>query len=294
MTLHTWILMSLLGLLWSGTFFLTEILLEHFPPFTIVFHRVGLAALAMLFLLRLRGKRLPRDYRSWGSFIVMGFLNNALPFSAIVFGQQYITGGLASILNSTTAFIAVVISGIFLADERITGARLAGVTLGVVGVTLAMGIDTLGDLSLANIGQFCILLSSTSYVLASIWGKLKLRGHDSEVTATAMLITSSGWMFAIAFWVEDIPFTLMPAPVFSALLVYAVFCTSLAYILYFALLKQAGAGNTMLVTIIIPPFSLLLDALALGQWVKPHEMLGFGIIAIGLLILTNKIRIPGR
>ena len=286
--------MSLLGLLWSGTFFITEILLELFPPFTIVFHRVGLAALAMLALLWLRGKRLPKDSRSWGGFIVMGFLNNALPFSAIVFGQQYITGGLASILNSTTAFIAVVISGIFLADERLTPRRFFGVTLGVGGVAVAMGIDTLGDLSLESIGQFCILLSSTSYVFASIWGKLKLRRHDADITATAMLITSSGWMFGIALWVEGIPFTPMAVEILGVFLIYAVLCTSLAYILYFALLKEAGAGNTMLVTILIPPLALVLDALALGQWVKPHEMLGFAVIALGLLILSNKIPLPGR
>jgi drug/metabolite transporter (DMT)-like permease len=291
MSLRVWMMMTLLGLLWSGTFFLTEILLERFGPFTIVFHRVGIAALAMLALLWFRGKKLPRDVRSWGGFIVMGFLNNALPFSAIVFGQQYITGGLASILNSTTAFIAVVVSGIFLADEKLTPVRFVGVTFGVVGVALAMGIETLGELSLSSIGQFCILLSSTSYVLASIWGKLKLRKHDTEVTATGMLITSTGWMFAITLVMEGSPFVLMSGVILGSFLTYAVLCTSLAYILYFALLKEAGAGNTMLVTIIIPPFSLLLDAFVLGQWVKPHEILGFGVIAIGLLILSNKIKL---
>jgi len=294
MSLRIWMMMCLLGLLWSGTFLITEVLLETFAPFTIVFHRVGLAALAMLALLWLKGKKLPRDLRSWAGFIVMGFLNNALPFSAIVFGQQYITGGLASILNSTTAFIAVIISGIFLADERLTPARFVGVTLGVSGVVLAMGIETLSGLSLTNIGQFCILLSSTSYVFASIWGKLKLRHHDTEVTATAMLMTSTGWMFAITLITEGNPFTLMSGAMLGSFLVYAVLCTSLAYILYFALLKEAGAGNTMLVTIIIPPFSLLLDAFVLEQWVRTHEMLGFGVIAIGLLILSNKIRLPIR
>jgi len=294
MSLRAWIMMAALGLLWSGTFFLTEILLLYFPPFTIVFHRVGLAALAMMLLLRLRGKSLPRDAQSWAGFIVMGFLNNALPFSAIVFGQQYITGGLASILNSTTAFIAVIVSGIFLADERLTMPRFMGVTLGVIGVALAMGLNSLDNLSWASLGQFCILLSSTSYVLASIWGKLKLRGHDADVTATAMLMTSTAWMFGIALMVDGLPFAAMPGAVFGAFLIYAVFCTSLAYILYFALLKEAGAGNTMLVTIIIPPFSLLLDAFALGQWVKPHEMLGFGVIAIGLLVLGGKIRLWKR
>ena len=292
MTGIAWILLFALGFVWGGTFFCAEILLLTMTPFHIVFFRVGLGALAMLVLIHARGKRLPSDAGSWIRFGVMGLFNNAIPFSCIVFGQQYITGGLASILNASTAFIAVIMSGMVLSDERITLPKLVGTILGVVGVAVTMGIGNLSELSLASIGQLLIIAASVSYAIASIYGRLHVNTHGVAVSATGMLIASTAWMLLLSVWVEGIP-VIAPDPVsILAILVYAVLCTAVAYLLYFALLHRAGAGNTMLVTIIIPPFALLLDALAIGQFVGVREIAGFLIIALGLLVLSGKIPLP--
>ena len=294
MTGIAWILLFALGFVWGGTFFCAEILLLTMSPFHIVFFRVSIAAVAMLVFIHARGKRLPADPGSWLRFAVMGLFNNALPFSCIVFGQQFITGGLASILNSSTAFIAVIMSGIVFHDERVTAPRLLGTMLGILGVAVTMGIGHLSNLSLASIGQLLIIAASTSYAVASIFGRLQVNAHGVQVTATGMLITSAVWMLLLSLWVEGVPVLALDSVSVLAMLAYAIPCTSLAYILYFALLREAGSANTMLVTIVIPPFALLLDALAIGELVKPREVLGFLIIALGLLILSGKIPLrPG-
>ena len=268
MTPRTWLLMLLLGLIWGGTFFLSEILLLELSPFQIVFHRVSIAALVMVFYITIKGIALPKDGRIWLALAVMGLLNNAIPFSAIVFGQQYITGGMASILNSTTAFFGVMLSGIFLKEEAITMPKVIGVIMGILGVIIIMGFDTLSSLSLTNIGQILIIVSSISYAFASIWGKFQVKNLGVEVTATGMLITSSVWMFILATMVEGLPFEALSMRSTLSLLTFAILCTSVAYLLYFAILKQAGAANLTLVTIIIPPFALILDAVALGEMVS--------------------------
>ena len=290
MTPHTWLLMLTLGLIWGGTFFLSEILLLELSPFQIVFHRVSIAALIMVLYLKIKGIALPKDGRTWAALAVMGLLNNAIPFSAIVFGQQYITGGMASILNSTTAFFGVMLSGLILKEEAITAPKFIGVIMGILGVAMIMGFDTLSSLSLTNIGQILIMVSSISYAFAGIWGKFQVKNLGVEVTATGMLITSSVWMFILSTTVEGLPFEALSMRSALSILTFAILCTAVAYLLYFAILNQAGAANLTLVTIIIPPFALILDAVALGEMVSLQEILGFLVISMGLLVISGKLR----
>jgi len=290
MSPRTWLLMMLLGLIWGGTFFLSEILLLEMAPFQIVFHRVSIAAIIMVIYITWRGKRLPRDKRSWFALAIMGLLNNAIPFSAIVFGQQYITGGLAAILNSTTAFFGVMLAGLFFKDERLTFRRLIGVIMGILGVAIIIGMDVLSHLSLTSIGQLLIIVSSISYAFAGIWGRLQVKNLGVEVTATGMLISSSVWMLILATMVEGFPLEALSLRSTAAILTFSVVCTAVAYLLYFAILSAAGAANLTLVTIIIPPFALMLDAFALGEWVTGQQLLGFAIIASGLLVISGKLK----
>ena len=290
MSPRTWLLMMLLGLIWGGTFFLSEILLLEMTPFQIVFHRVSIAAIIMVIYITWRGKRLPRDKRSWFALAIMGLLNNAIPFSAIVFGQQYITGGLAAILNSTTAFFGVMLAGLFFKDERLTFRRLIGVIMGIIGVAIIIGMDVLSNLSLTSIGQLLIIVSSISYAFAGIWGRLQVKNLGVEVTATGMLISSSVWMLILATMVEGFPLEALSLRSTAAILTFSVVCTAVAYLLYFAILSAAGAANLTLVTIIIPPFALMLDAFALGEWVTGQQLLGFAIIASGLLVISGKLK----
>lgn len=293
MSTQAWSLLFGLGVIWGGTFYFTEILLLSMTPFHIVFFRVSIAAVVMLGYIHLRGKRLPLDPRSLKQFAIMGFFNNALPFSCIVFGQQYITAGLASILNSATAFVTVMVAGVFMKDEPITIPRLTGTILGVIGVAVTMGIDHLSSLSLASIGQILVLTATGCYAIASMYGRLRVQNHGVEVAATGMLVAASCWMLLLSLLVEGVPVIALDAGSVLALLAFAIPCTSLAYMLYFALLKLAGAGNTMLVTIIIPVFALVIDALLLGEVISLREMTGFLIIAFGLLILSGRLPLPG-
>ena len=97
-------------------------------------------------------------------------------------------------------------------------------------------------------------------------------------------------MFILATLIEGLPFETLSMRSTLSLLTSAILCTSVAYLLYFAILKQAGAVNLTLVTIIIPPFALILDALALGEMVSLQELIGFAVISLGLLVISGKLR----
>lgn len=93
MTSLEWALLLALATVWGGSFFFNEIAVRELPVFTVVVSRVALAAIILLMIMRLRGERLPHDRRVWAAFFGMGILNNAVPFSLIVWGQQHIASG---------------------------------------------------------------------------------------------------------------------------------------------------------------------------------------------------------
>ena len=111
--------------------------------------------------------------------MVMGVLNNFLPFNFIAFGQLHVTGGMASIVNANTAFMGVIVSGLFLATEPATWNRVIGVIIGVAGVAIAIGVTSelpTGDASYLLLGSLAIILATIAYAFAGVWG---IFGHGN-------------------------------------------------------------------------------------------------------------------
>jgi len=139
MTPAEWGLLLALSVLWGGSFFFNGVALRAFPPLTLVLLRVGLAAVILSGVMRVMGLAMPRDRGVWLAFLGMGLLNNIVPFGLIVWGQTHIASGLASILNATTPLFGVIVAHLLTTDEKMTGARLAGVLVGLAGVVAMIG-----------------------------------------------------------------------------------------------------------------------------------------------------------
>ena len=139
MTARQWTELLFLSILWGGTFIAVEVALIDLDPLLLVNLRVGLAAFALYAVIRVRRETLPTTAKIWSAFLVMGFLNNALPFSLMFWSQSVITASLASILNAATPIFGVLIAGAVLADEPLTKHRLAGALIGLIlGVALSL------------------------------------------------------------------------------------------------------------------------------------------------------------
>src|SRR6516165_1314850 len=124
-----WMLLVLLSILWGGSFFFNGVAVRELPPLTIVLARVTIAAALLLPLLWARGGRLPTRLFGWMPFLVMGLLNNVIPFSLIVMGQTRIASGIASVLNATTPLFTVLVMAVA-GDEPLATGRLIGVLIG--------------------------------------------------------------------------------------------------------------------------------------------------------------------
>jgi hypothetical protein len=95
-----WAMLLLLSLLWGGSFFFISIVVTELPPLTIVLLRVGIAAITLWAMLLIAGYEVPKSLRLWRSFFILGLLNNIIPFALIVWGQNHIGAGLASLIKS--------------------------------------------------------------------------------------------------------------------------------------------------------------------------------------------------
>ena len=295
MSSRSWSLLLSLAFIWGASFYFIEIGLIYLDPFWLVSVRLLFGALPLALWLLFQEKTLPIKLRFWTSVMIMGVLNNFLPFNFIAFGQLYVTGGMASVVNANTAFMGVIVSGLFLSGEPATWNRVVGVMIGVTGVAIAIGITPMLPAADANdllLGSLAIILATIAYAFAGVWGKIKLAEYSPTQSALGMLICSSVISVLCSFFISGPPsLTIInhPFDLIKVVLGLGVLGTALAYPLYFKILEVAGSSNLMLVTIIVPVFAIILDAILLSQFVTGSDLFGFALVAIGLFIMDGRL-----
>ena len=280
-------MLLVLALVWGGTFFFAAIAIVEVPPMTIAFVRVSGGALILFLALRIMGISMPTDKTIWAAFLFMGLMNNAIPFSLIFWAQTELTSGVASILNAMMPVFTVIAAHFLTNDEKMTAPRLFGVLLGFVGVAVLIGKPVGGNL----LAHLAILAAGVSYSFSSIFAKRFARmGIKPMVTATGQVTASSIILLPIVLLVDQ-PWThAFPSNgVILALLGMVVFSTAFAYFLYFRILSTAGATNTALVTLLIPPFAILLGVAFLSETLSMQQFIGMLIIASGLAAIDGRI-----
>jgi len=232
---------------------------------------------------------IPRDLRIWAGFLVMGALNNAMPFALLSWGQLYIETGLTSILNAATAIFGVLMAAIFFQDERLSLRKLVGVSFGFAGVATAIGLENLRYLDLRSLAQLAVIGATICYALAAVWARKMLSGLPPQTAAAGMLTGATALILPVAWLVEG-PLTLDLQPRTIGAIAYFSLCsTALAYLLYYRLLTQVGSGNLMLVTLLVAPVAIVLGTVVLGESLQPSAYAGFALLAIGLIVLDGRI-----
>jgi drug/metabolite transporter (DMT)-like permease len=289
--LRVWIWLLALSVLWGGSFFFSKVALGELDPFTVVFGRVALAALALNIALAATTTSLFSWQAPWRAFFAMGFVNNALPFSLIFWGQTEIASGLASILNATTPLFTLVVAHLLTEDEKIDRTKIAALIAGLAGVTMLIGPDLL--LGGSNYwGQLACLGAAVSYAFAGVYGRRFRAMGIAPMEAAAGQVTASAVLILPIMLLIEGPWALPAAPsptVWLALAGLALLSTALAYVLYFRILAVAGATNLLLVTFLIPVTAILLGAIVLGERLQPRQFGGMALIGVGLAVIDGRL-----
>jgi drug/metabolite transporter (DMT)-like permease len=285
-----WAALIILSAIWGGSYLFMKIAVGYLPVFTIVFARVALGALTLGAILLFSGMGLPRGWKRWRAFLAMGFLNNAVPMSLIVFGTHAISAGLASIINALTPIFTIVFAHLLTADEKLTANKLIGIGLGFCGVIVLIGPGLLLQIDAGVIGELACVGAAISYATANIFGRRFVgMGLKPLEIAFGQVSSSSLLLLPVAAFIDQ-PWTLALPPIHAVLSVLALgmLCTGIAYLLFFRVLNRSGAVAIALVTLLIPPSAITLGALVLGEAISLQNIAGMALIAIGLAAVNRK------
>lgn len=281
-----------LSAIWGSSFMFIKIGLDGgLTPLTLVAIRLGLGALVMLALMRRQGLSLPRRGEVLLSLAFLGFINNVIPFTLITWGEQYISSGLTAILNSTVPFFAVILSHVFLADERLNRRRVAGVMVGFLGVLLLFAPDLSSAVTaLADrlAGQLAIILASAGYAMGSVFTRRRLQHVPAAVLAASQLGFAFLWTLAPAI-VWERPWQLQPsAPALFAVTWLGVLGSGIAYFLFFRLIKAIGATPTTMVTYVIPLFAVVFGLVFLREPLHWSYAAAMALIFAGVWLVNRR------
>jgi drug/metabolite transporter (DMT)-like permease len=279
-------LLTLLSLIWGGSFTLIKVAVDTIPPLTMVAARVAVAAAVLIFIARAQGLSLPRQAATWAAFFVQGLLQSALPFSLISWGEKHIASGLAGVLNATPPMFVLLIAMVTSGRRNMGAKKIVGVGLGLAGVIMTIGLDALqGAGTTAPLAQVAVLGASLCYALAPMWGQ-RFSGLPAIVTAAGAMSCAAMVMLPAAV-IVDRPWTLSPTPAaLAAVAVLSVVCTAMAMVIYFRLVRTLGALGTTSGSYLRAGFAVALGILGLGESFTWSTLAGIGLIIVGVIAIT--------
>jgi drug/metabolite transporter (DMT)-like permease len=283
-----WARLIVLSVLWGGSFLFVGIAVKELGALEIVLARVAIAAAVLIPVHFVVRGALPADLRTWAVLLGMSVLNNVIPFTAIAYGQHFVTAGLASVLNATTPFFGAVImaaAGI----EGMTARKVWGLAIGLAGIATLRGVG-FADFNAETKGILAVLLASASYGVSGLWAKKMLVGIPPVTSATCQLVCSTVLMLVITSAFGDYgQYAGISLLTLGAILALAVISTALAYLIFFKIVQSAGPSAVLLVTMLIPISAVLMGAVVLGENVTTPEIVGAVFICAGLGIIDGRI-----
>lgn len=252
--------------------------------------RVGLALLALAPFAAVLG-RVPEIRKRWRSFVAIGFLNAAVPFSLVAFAEVTITASLAAILNSTTVLFSALVAAVFVGDP-LPGRKVAGVLLGVVGVAVLVGLDPLPLNGPVVLAVAAMLLAAFFYALAGTYARAALSGMSPLALATGQQAGATALLLPLA--AADLPDETPSTVASLSALGLAIFCTAVAYLLYFTLIRNIGPTSTLTVTFLAPGFGVLFGVLLLGEPFGAGTAAGLAIVLLSVVLVTGAGHVAAR
>ncbi|OSQ40429.1 DMT family transporter [Thalassospira mesophila] len=279
------LLLAILALLWGSSYIFIKIALEDIPPITLIAMRVGIAALFLTGIVIWQGDKFPRDGKTWRMLLLQAIFNSIGAWTVLAWGQQYVDSGLASVLNSTSPVFLFFITLFVTRHETVNKTKLIGAMLGVSGVIMVVGPGVLNGLGADIGGQAAILLGALLYACGAIYGK-RFSKLPATVTAAGTMIWASICLLPASLLLDQ-PWTLTPAPqTIIAVLVLSVFCTGVALMIYFRLVRTLGSMGVASQSYLRAGIGVALGVLLLGETIGPLTLAGIFCALIGVAIIN--------
>jgi drug/metabolite transporter (DMT)-like permease len=281
----------LLCLIWGSTWLFIKIGLQDLPPLTFAGIRFLLACSIIFALIAARRLSLPRKRNDWILLAVTGVLSFSLNYGLLFWGEQYISSGLAALLQATIPAFGLVIAHFYLPSERMTPAKIFGVILGVagVGVIFSNQLSVAGREALA--GSVALVLSSIFVAYSNVLVKARGSALDPAILAAGQMLFGFIPLLVIGIWLEGNPIHFHWTRVaFIALFYLAVVGSVIAFLLYYWLVQHMDVTNTMLIALVTPVIAVTLGMLVLNEELSWRTFAGGAMIISGIALIIVRRR----
>ena len=276
-----------LSAIWGASFLFMRVSAPVMGPAWLILTRLTLATLFLAGVALWRRQPLP--WRThWRHFAVLGLFNTALPFWLFAYAAQQATASLLSVLNATAPIWAAVMGALWL-RTRLSAKALLGLALGISGVLLLAGVESLHLPAGGGLAIAAGLLAAACYGVATTYTKTA-QAIEPFANAHGSLWGATLWMLPLAT-VSPLPPLPLPLGVMLAVLALGVVCSGVAYLLYFRLVADLGPAPALTVTFLIPVFGILWGCLFLGEQVGWHTAVG-GLMVLSGTALVTGLKLP--
>lgn len=281
-----WLRLIALSVIWGASFLNVHLALESFGPLTVAALRITLAAIALYILMRMFGLHLPRNIKIWLHILGMAAFSNAVPFALLGFGQRFVASGFAGITMAAVPLFTLVLAHRFLPNEPMTRWKLAGFSLGFLGILTLIGpaaFEAEGT-PMETVARLACFAAALSYAVGSIFTR-RCPPVPMIALSAAALIAAAGMIIPLALLVEGVPsFTSAKPTALLAVLYLGLFPTALATLLLVQVIQSAGPTFLTQSNYQVPVWSVIFGATLLGERLPPAFLIALALILAGLAL----------
>ena len=282
MTPRALAILIILGAVWGASFLFIRVVVDETSPLDLVTGRLFFGAIAVAGVLAVRRVSLRPEPSLIAKVSFMALLSNVLPFALIAWAEEHIAIGTASVLNSTMPLFTAMFAAAFLAEERMTAGRVAGLVVGFLGVVVLTGDGVLDITDTSVLGQLAVVAAAACYGAGAVYARTLLRSQDPLSLSGLQLLLGTLLAVALLLAVEGRPDYSLSLKAWLSLLTLGVVGSGFAYVAYLWLVDHAGSVRTSIVTYIIPAVGLLLGWAVLDESIGVNTAAGAVLIALGV------------
>ena len=284
-----WFLLILLSAIWGGAFTLNKMALDTFTPEVIVAGRLISGSVFLVALIYFLYKRFSINLAQVNYYLFMSLVGIVIPFIAIITGQKNIDSAMAGILMATMPISTILLSHLFLDDEKMNKQKFIGFIISFLGVFILIYRDDLfidNSISETFESQLLVILGATLYAFAAIYGK-KYKITDPLSASTGTILFATFFMTIYLIFIDQ------SKPSYSSLLLdinillLGVLCTAIATVIYFQILQSEGASFISMMNFLIPLWAILFGIIILNDQFSWNYILGLLVILFGIKLANS-------
>jgi drug/metabolite transporter (DMT)-like permease len=282
-----------LCLIWGTTWIFIKIGLEDLPPITFAAARFILAAAVLAVVIKLQKLPLPHTANDWKLIALTGILQFSVNYSLVFWSEQYISSGLAAVLQAMITVFGLVLAWIFLPAERITWLKVFAVVLGIIGVAVIFIEQLQINSVLAFAGCVAIVVGAYAAAQASILVKAKGGAFHPASLVFGQMLCGIPPIVIYALAVEGNPFHLQWTwRAVVCVLYLSILGTIAAFWLYYWLLSKIESTKAMMISLVTPLIAVVIGAYYLDEKLPPQTFFGGILIlaSIGLIVFRRKAK----